>query len=80
MKALALLCSVALAPSDCNQANAVRWWLGDPCGMPSACLTLAEERASKTGVGLRPGEYWVFTSSREVWPKDERAQELDDGN
>jgi hypothetical protein len=64
MTALALLCAATVAAPDCDRGNAVRWWLGDPCNLPSACLILAEERASKTEVVPRNGEYWKFTSQR----------------
>ena len=65
MTAIALLCAANVAASDCDRGNAVRWWLvADPCNTPTACAMLAEERASKTEIIPRNGEYWKFTAQR----------------
>lgn len=64
MVALVLLCAANISASDCDKDTAVRWWSGDPCQLPSACLTLAVERGAKAGVVARNGEHWKFTYER----------------
>ncbi len=65
--ALALLCG---APEPCDKSTAVRWWRGDTCATPTACLMLATERAARTGIEPRGSESWKLSMTRDEVPME----------